>query len=463
MSSFYLMLFLITTLYFSLEIRFKIFTYIILGLTIIDGIYKLINELKKFSFYLIYCILGYLIILTNNPISHYFALFFPLQKLLRCLLFYSLISQYSESELTKKNHPFTFYKSYYYDRPYQFYALIIIFFLLKLFENYFQTFYLIDYYPKDKFINPEDKFFITVLFHYTSYKQFHYFFLEITDLIRYLGPENVYLSIFDNNSTEVDKKMYFLMHDLTEWLIINKVDYIFDRSELFNESEYNNSEAFFIDWANHALEYLYTKKDIDYNHTKMIFIGHEVFYFYQDIIKLIGTNKGDYDIVCPITYERGIFDRKSWYGIDGKMFNKIYPFVKDRNAIDIILNEELLRVFSCGKGLVITKALPFKDKKIKFRPTGNENREESKYLMLSKDFYLNGYQKVLINTNVKVYRNDYWRNIYIFRYPIEIESFFYLVQFFVSFKYSFNPFFGNVKEDKYNLNERLKDLFNLVQ
>ena len=34
--------------------------------------------------------------------------------------------------------------------------------------------------------------------------------------------------------------------------------------------------------------------------------------------------------------------------------------------------------------------------------------------MLSKDFYLNGYQKVLINPNVKVYGNDYWeKNIYI--------------------------------------------------
>ena len=28
------------------------------------------------------------------------------------------------------------------------------------------------------------------------------------------------------------------------------------------------------------------------------------------------------------------------------------------------LNEEILRVFACGKGIVITKAIPFKDKKI---------------------------------------------------------------------------------------------------
>ena len=463
MSPYYLMLFLITTLYFSLEIRFKIFTYIILGITIIEGTYKLINEVKKIPLFLIYCFFGYLILLTNNPITHYIALFFPIQKVLRCLLFYSIFSQYSESELTKKNHPFTYYKSYYYDRPYEFYFLIFELILIKIFEYYFLNFYFIDYYPKDKFIKPEDKFFICVLLHNPSKYDFHHFFLEITDLIKYIGPEKVYLSIFDNNSTELVKKTKVIINDLNEWLIVNNVDYIFDRTELFNRSNYKNKEHFFIDWTNHALEFLYKKKDIDYNNTKIIFIDDEVYYFYQDIIKLIGTNKGDYDIVCPLTLERGLFDRKVWYGIDGTLFNKIYPFAKDRNAIDIILNEEILRVFSCGKGIIITKALPFKDKKIKFRPSGNKDLEESKYLMLSKDFYLNGYQKVLINTYVKVYRNDYWQNIYIYKYPIEIESFFYLGQFFISFKYGFNPFYGDLKKDKYDLNEKLKDLFNKIQ
>ena len=329
--------------------------------------------------------------------------------------------------------------------------------ILKIFEYYFQNFYFINYYPKHKFINPDDKFFICVLLYNTSYEDFHHFFLEITDLIKYLGQEKVYLSIFNNNSTGTN------LNILYEWLIVNNVDYIFDRTELFNRSNYHHSEKFFIDWTNHAMEYLYKKKDIDYNNTKIIFIDDEVYYFYQDIIKLIGTNKGDYDIVCPLTLERGLFDRKVWYGIDGTLFNKIYPFAKDRNAIDIILNEEILRVFSCGKGIVITKALPFKDKKIKFRPTGNENREESKYLMLSKDFYLNGFQKVLINTNVKVYRNDFWQKIYIFRYPIEIESFFYLGQFFTLFKKGFNPMFGNLKNEKYDLNDKLKNLFDRIQ
>ena len=57
MSPYYLLLFLITTLYFSLEIRFKIFTYIILGFTIIEGMSKLINKKKKIPLFFIYCFL----------------------------------------------------------------------------------------------------------------------------------------------------------------------------------------------------------------------------------------------------------------------------------------------------------------------------------------------------------------------------------------------------------------------
>ena len=54
--------FLITSLFISLEIRFKIFTNIILCFTKIEGKYKLINEVKKIYLFLIYCFFGYLIL-----------------------------------------------------------------------------------------------------------------------------------------------------------------------------------------------------------------------------------------------------------------------------------------------------------------------------------------------------------------------------------------------------------------
>ena len=48
---------------------------------------------------------------------------------------------------------------------------------------------------------------------FVIYEDFHYFFLEITDLIKYLGQEKVYLSIFNNNSTRTN------LNILYEWLI----------------------------------------------------------------------------------------------------------------------------------------------------------------------------------------------------------------------------------------------------
>jgi hypothetical protein len=47
------------------------------------------------------------------------------------------------------------------------------------------------------------------------------------------------------------------------------------------------------------------------------------------------------------------------------------------------------------KELLLLKQFLLKIKKFIFRPSGNKKLNENKYLMLSKDFYLNGYQKVL--------------------------------------------------------------------
>ena len=76
---------------------------------------------------------------------------------------------------------------------------------------------------------------------FVIYEDFHYFFLEIiTDLIKYLGQEKVYLSIFNNNSTRTN------LNILYEWLIVNNVNYIFDRNELFNKSNYQHKEKFLL-------------------------------------------------------------------------------------------------------------------------------------------------------------------------------------------------------------------------
>ncbi len=61
---------------------------------------------------------------------------------------------------------------------------------------------------------------LCVLLYNISYEDFHHFFLEITELIKYIGPEKVYLTIFNNNSTRNN------LNILNEWLIVNNVDNI---------------------------------------------------------------------------------------------------------------------------------------------------------------------------------------------------------------------------------------------
>jgi hypothetical protein len=67
--------------------------------------------------------------------------------------------------------------------------------------------------------------------------------------------------------------------------------------------------------------------------------------------------------ICLHILERGLFDRKIWYGIDGIYLRKLY-FYKRKKYNWYYFKWINLNFFSCGKGIIITKAIPFIDKKI---------------------------------------------------------------------------------------------------
>ena len=462
MSSFYYMIILIISLYFSLEVRYRIFIQIVFGLTLIEGITKTITQIKHFLIFLLYSLLGYFLILDNNPLIYYISLFFPLKKLFRCLIFYSILSYIISSEKQKNNHTFKKIILFYYNRPYSLFVSILFSLFLKTLIFYYETFLFIKIIPKENMINLKDKYFICSILPYYGQNSFFKFIWELRFLILYLGPEKVYVSLFDNNSTVGESARNQYSRDLEEFFIIYNVSYKFDKNKLYDFKNYDSYISYYIDWYNHALEYLYEIKDLDYENTKIIFT-EEIDFYYQDIIRLLSTNKGNFDIVCPLSLDRGLRQRNSWIGIDGTIMNKVFPYGINKYRMDYFINEENIRMFSCGKGLVITKALPFKDKKVKFRVSKIKNKFSSEYTMISKDFYELGFQKVILNSKVHVYKFSSFRNLYFYYfYPMELEPLFYLGQYFWYFnKRDFNPLNEELNNDSYVLNDELKKLYKL--
>ena len=125
---------------------------------------------------------------------------------------------------------------------------------------------------------------------------------------------------------------------------------------------------FLAEIRNKALEYIYEIPNLNFNKTRILFFN-DIIYNYEDVIRLIGTNKLDYDVACPLDFdERGKF-YDTWVSIDlnGMHFMIEYPMSYDFILSDLIINEEVSRVFSCWNGMVSMKAYPFINKNITFR------------------------------------------------------------------------------------------------
>ena len=85
---------------------------------------------------------------------------------------------------------------------------------------------------------------------------------------------------------------------------------------------------------------------LNFNKTRILFLN-DIIYNYEDIIRLIGTNGRDYDVVCPLDfYNNGAFyDTCVSIDLNGVYFNPYFPFTYDFILGDLIINEEVGRGF----------------------------------------------------------------------------------------------------------------------
>lgn len=60
----------------------------------------------------------------------------------------------------------------------------------------------------------------------------------------------------------------------------------------------------------------------------------------------------------------GFYDRWVAIDLDGNGFVRYFPFFKNKEAQDLIVNHKPVRVFSCWNGVIEFKASPIQDKKL---------------------------------------------------------------------------------------------------
>jgi Cryptococcal mannosyltransferase 1 len=235
-------------------------------------------------------------------------------------------------------------------------------------------------------------------------------------LLKSLGS-NVYVSIYENGSTDKTKDLLLEMKSMMDderimySLRAESISWKSFCSKVFDNTSSSGSELFLYESCMEAD--CRTQKDLleqrpppgDLNHCRvdlripimaylrelpiiplreMIASGihkgyqkpmiivyvNDVFFTSNDILRLLSTNFGPshYEFVCGLDFHRiKFYDRWVTRDLNGDFFSSWFPYVTEEAGLSSLVLNKPIRVYSCWNGIVATHASFFTEKHIKFR------------------------------------------------------------------------------------------------
>ncbi|KAJ7227009.1 capsular associated protein [Mycena pura] len=217
-------------------------------------------------------------------------------------------------------------------------------------------------------------------------------------LIRHLGPENVFVSIYESNSHDRTKALLLeFQGQLSLGGVRNRV--LLDTDGRRREGWQSNGHErvqYMADMRNRALEPLHDGlrgKRFD----RIIFFN-DVYFDWKSIIRLLATKGGDFDLACGLDFDGiGLYD--TWVIRDscGQRTKEIWPYFSlDPVAVEALRREDPIEVATCWNGVAAFDANwflppipPFTTPKggpLKFR--GDTVCPESECFLIGYDMHL---------------------------------------------------------------------------
>ena len=476
-------LLIIYTVYLAIPNRehFFLSIYSILIIKYISRFFKTLFDKKssiknKISFLFKYCLVylsSYFLIKDPNPFYNLFFFYLPLPNFFKgifIIIFTTFFlnnkvfiinkeeKENDEINKTKKYESFFLskYFTYFKNNKKKLFFLIFILIIIKISIYFYNIKFWIYLTPKEKELPSdtinETKYYIcsiicnaeTIIVDWIT---------QLKLLIDYLGKENIYISILENADSKDNTakylsefKKYLDENNIKNKIILDKILEKGDKERIVYLGQLRDL----------SMNYLYEIPNLNFSNTKIIFFN-DIIYRYQDIIKLLSTNGGaydSYDSVCALDFYEGFYDSWASQLLDGIYFRRYYPYMSNKEAQDAVLNNELIRTFSCWNGVTVFWAKAFEDKILFFRH-GYKIRQ-SECLLIHYDMHLMGYQKTLVNPNVKVaYTYEYYyKNYYL--YPWTKNLFTYFYYYFRYFLEKRNYKMTNIKDRGIELEENFK-------
>lgn len=264
---------------------------------------------------------------------------------------------------------------------------------------------------------------------------------QMLKLVNYLGPENCYVSIVENGDS-TDNTPFILKQFEQQLNSIKVTNRIITQKVVFKDDF--ERIVFLTILRNKALEFIYYIPNLDFSTTKILFFNDIIFSF-KDIVRLIGTNEGNYDLACGMDFYESFYDTWVSVGVDGYFFRSYYPYFQNSVAMDRVVNQENVRVFSCWNGVASLKAEPFENYNLAFRwPT---KFRQSECILLISDLWDKNKNIIIVNPNLKFSYTHYYYYMNKYVYPWTknlITYFYYYFRYFLEPK---NYYFENIKDN----------------
>ncbi|KAI5300196.1 hypothetical protein KEM55_008890 [Ascosphaera atra] len=203
----------------------------------------------------------------------------------------------------------------------------------------------------------------------------------VLDLIRHLGPENVYLSIYESGSWDDTKAQLRLLEGQLEEIGVGKTIVLDETTHLdiINQPE-PPADAKAEGWVqtprgkrevrripylaqvrNKSLDPLARMTAEGRKFDRIIFLN-DVIFSTADVINLLNTRNGSYASACALdfSHERTFYDSFALRDMTGRApYSGKYPYLTSRMGRNAIARGEPVPVQSCWNGIAIFDAAPF--------------------------------------------------------------------------------------------------------
>ncbi|KAJ7089972.1 cryptococcal mannosyltransferase 1-domain-containing protein [Mycena epipterygia] len=210
--------------------------------------------------------------------------------------------------------------------------------------------------PKREGYGTGEKIFLAAMF-YNNGGVLPYWITEVTKLIYYLGPDNVFVSIVESNSPDHTASLLEEFDRTLEAMGVARRVLTHDTTiERPASMETGLPRITFLAAVrNLAMQPLYENG----GYTRVIF-SNDVFIEAASIAELLDTKGGDYDMACGLDLAYwGLYDQWVIRDHSGRFASTLYPYFLEDMGWRGVTTDEPAPVFTCWNGIVAFRADPF--------------------------------------------------------------------------------------------------------